>query len=174
MRQRRRRRTVSFKTIPFWASFFFNEQCMKRCCLISKKMTPKCVNFQISLQFFICSIKSSIAILILRRSSIAFLPKSDVSPKVGRLFHFGIWSWIYAIWPSIDQQTFNFFNLTPDSDNSSPSIYAFFFQFSPWFRNWQSNFNIYIIKPLIWPNQLLKIINWLLNFNLFQLKPKLT
>jgi hypothetical protein len=76
---------------------FFNEQCMKRCYLILKKMTPKCVNFQMSLQFFICSIKSSIAILILRRSSIAFLPKSDVSPKVGRLFHFGIWSRIYAI-----------------------------------------------------------------------------
>jgi hypothetical protein len=146
---------------------------MKRCYLISKKMTPKCVNFQMSLQFFICSIKSSIAILILRRSSIAFLPKSDVSPKVGRLFHFGIWSRIYAIWHSIDQQTFNFFNLTPDSDNSSPSIYTFFSSLV-WFRNWQSNFNIYVIKPLIWPNQLLKIINWPLNFNLFQLKPKLT
>jgi hypothetical protein len=40
--------------------------------------------------------------------------------------------------------------------------------------NWPSDFNIYAIKFLIWPNQLLKIIFRPQNFNFFQLKPKLT
>ena len=40
--------------------------------------------------------------------------------------------------------------------------------------NWPPDFNMYAIKPLIWPNQLLKIIIWPQNFNFFQLKPKLT
>jgi hypothetical protein len=40
--------------------------------------------------------------------------------------------------------------------------------------NWSSNFNIYVIKPPNWPNQLSKIIIWPKNFNFFQLKPKLT
>ena len=57
-----------------------------------RKKTPKCVNFRISHSFLICSIKSSIAILILRISSIMSLPKSDVSSKVGHFFSFGHWS----------------------------------------------------------------------------------
>ena len=44
-------------------------------------------------------------------------------PIVGRVFHFGPWSLIYAIWPSIDQQTFNFFNLTPDLTQSTLKNY---------------------------------------------------
>jgi len=141
---------------------------------------PKCFKFQISPQFVISSIKSSIAILILKINSIASLPNSNVDPDVGRLFHFSPWFWICAFWHSIDQQTFNFFNLASDSVNSSPSIYALilvwslvsdFFNQVP---NWPSNFNIYAIKPLIWPNQLLKMIIWSLNFSFFQLKPKLT
>ena len=40
--------------------------------------------------------------------------------------------------------------------------------------NWPSNFHIYTIKPLIWPDQLSKIVTWPQNFNFFQLKPKLT
>jgi hypothetical protein len=44
-------------------------------------------------------------------------------PIVGRVFHFGPWSLIYAIWPSIDQQTFNFFNLTPDLTKSTLKNY---------------------------------------------------
>ena len=47
----------------------------------------------------------------------------------------------------------NFFNQVPD---------------------WPSNFNTYAIKPLIWPDQLWKIVTWPYNFNFFQLKPKLT
>jgi hypothetical protein len=50
-----------------------------------------------SLQFVICSIKSSIAILILKINSIASLLNSIVSPEVGCLFHFSPWSLIYAI-----------------------------------------------------------------------------
>jgi len=50
--------------------------------------------------------------------------------------------------PSIDQQTFNFFNLVPDLVNFNPYIHA---PFSVWFLvldffnqvlNWLSNFNI--------------------------------
>jgi hypothetical protein len=57
-----------------------------------RKKAPKCVNFRISHSFLICSIKSPIAILILRISSIMSLPKSDVSSKVGHFFSFGHWS----------------------------------------------------------------------------------
>jgi hypothetical protein len=39
------------------------------------------------------------------------------------VFHFGPWSLIYAIWPSIDQQTFNFFNLAPDLTKSTLKNY---------------------------------------------------
>jgi hypothetical protein len=55
--------------------------------------------------------------------------------------------------------------------------------FGPWFwissiksllLNWPSNFNIYAIKPIIWPNQLSKITIWPRNFNFSQFKPKLT
>jgi len=58
---------------------------------ISKKMTPKHVNSQINPQFLTYSIKSSIAILILRINSIASLPNSNINPEVGRLFHFSPW-----------------------------------------------------------------------------------
>jgi len=62
-----------------------------------------------------------------------------------------------------------------DSDNFSSSIYVSFLVWSlilDFFNQilkWPSNFNIYAIKPLIWPNQLLKIIFWPLNFNFFKL-----
>ena len=56
----------------------------------------------------------------------ASLPNSNVSLEVGHLCHFDPWFWICAFWLSIDQQTFNFFNLTPDSVNSSPSTYMHF------------------------------------------------
>jgi hypothetical protein len=72
----------------------------------------------------ICSIKSLIAILILRINSITSLPNSIAGLEVGRIFQFGPWSQIYVIGPSIDQQTFNFFNLALDSINSKPSIYT--------------------------------------------------
>jgi hypothetical protein len=78
-------------------------------------------------------------------------------------------------WPSTDQQTFNFFNLVPDSDNFNSSIYVSFlvwsliFDFFNQILKWPSNFNIYTIKLLIWSNQLLKIIFWPLNFNFFKL-----
>jgi hypothetical protein len=48
-------------------------------------------------QFVICSIKSSIAILILKINSIASLSNSIFGPEVGRLFHFSSWSLIYTI-----------------------------------------------------------------------------
>jgi hypothetical protein len=47
---------------------------------------------QISPQFVICSIKSSIAILILKINSIASLPNSIAGLEVGRLFQIGLWS----------------------------------------------------------------------------------
>jgi hypothetical protein len=112
--------------------------------------------------------------------SILPMKNFNLNPRFRRIFPFGPWFWIYAIWPLIDQQTFNFFNLTPDLVNSSPFIYApfpiwslvlNFFNQAP---NWPSNFNIYSIKPLIWPNQLSKIVLWPQNLNFFQLKPKLT
>jgi hypothetical protein len=52
---------------------------------------------QISPQFVICSIKSSIAILILKINSIASLPNSIVGLEVGRLFQIGLWSRISTI-----------------------------------------------------------------------------
>jgi hypothetical protein len=54
-------------------------------------MAPKHVNFQISPQFVFYSIKSSIAILILRINSIASLPNSIVGLEVGHPFHFSPW-----------------------------------------------------------------------------------
>jgi hypothetical protein len=76
-------------------------------------MVPKNVYFQISSQFSIYSIKSTIVILILRIDLIASLLNSNVNPEVDRLFHFDPWFWIYAFWPLIDQQTFNFFQFGP-------------------------------------------------------------
>jgi hypothetical protein len=48
-----------------------------------RKRQKKCVKVQISLQFVICSIKSSIAILILNINSIASLPNLILGPEVG-------------------------------------------------------------------------------------------
>jgi ATP-dependent Zn protease len=76
-------------------AFFFYEQYMKRrwfeqnTLFLLKENGAKKVNFQISHQFVIYSIKSSIVIFILRIISIAFLLNSNVSPDVGCLFHFG-------------------------------------------------------------------------------------
>jgi hypothetical protein len=74
----------------------------------------------------ICLIKSLIAILILRNNSITSQPNSIAGPKVGRLFQFFPWSRIDSTGPLIDNQTFNLFNLAPDSVNSKPSIYVSF------------------------------------------------
>jgi hypothetical protein len=52
----------------------------------------KCVRVHIGPQFVICSIASSIAILIVKINSITSLPNSNSGPEVGRLFHFGPWS----------------------------------------------------------------------------------
>jgi hypothetical protein len=67
-------------------------------CAISfkRKRKQKRVKVQISLQFMICSIKSSIAILILKINSIASLSNSIVSPEVVRHFQIGPWSLIYV------------------------------------------------------------------------------
>ena len=136
--------------------------------------------FKISPQFLVCSIKSSIEILILRINSIASLPNPNVSPEVNRLFHFGLWFWIYVFWLSVNQQTSNFFNLAYNSVNFNPYIYT---PFPVWFLildffnqvpNCPSNLNIYAIKPLIWPNKFQKNIFWPQDLNFFQLKPKLT
>jgi hypothetical protein len=101
---------VPFKRAPFAFFFLFLFQTHetasfwpKRAVSFKRKLAPKRVIFQISPQFMIYSIKSSIAILILKIKSITSLPNSIVDPEVGRLFHFGPWSLIYAIWPSIDQ-----------------------------------------------------------------------
>jgi len=90
--------------------FFFNEQCMKwrrfgqnNAILFKWKRCQTYVKIQISLQFVICSIKSSIAILILKINSIASLPDLIVGLEVGRLFQIGHWSQISVIWPSIEQ-----------------------------------------------------------------------
>jgi hypothetical protein len=89
-------------------------------------MAPKHVTFQISPQFVIYSIKSSIAILFSRINSIASLPNSNVSPEVGRLFHFGSSSWIYAISPLMNHQTFNLFQFGFEfSSNGSLEFDAF-------------------------------------------------
>jgi hypothetical protein len=54
--------------------------------------------------------------------------------------------------------TFNFFNLTPDLINFSPyiqtlfSVWSLVLNFFNQVPNCPSNFNIYTIKPLIWPN----------------------
>jgi hypothetical protein len=91
-------------TVCFFLSFFspvkMHEMtlfCPKRVVSFKWKLAPKYVRFQISPQFVICSIKSSIAILILKIRSIASLSNSIVDPEVGRLFHFSLWSLIYAI-----------------------------------------------------------------------------
>jgi hypothetical protein len=76
------------KTTPFWT---------KRMISFKRKWCQKHVRVQISPQFVICSIKSLIAILILKINSIASLPNSIVSPEVGQHFRFSSWSLIYAI-----------------------------------------------------------------------------
>jgi hypothetical protein len=89
----RRRPTLPLKMTLFW--HFFYEQYMKQCwfeqnaLFLLKENGAKKVNFQISHQFVIYSIKSSIVIFILRINSIAFFLNSNVSPDVGCLFHFG-------------------------------------------------------------------------------------
>jgi hypothetical protein len=65
---------------PFWT---------KHVVSFKSKWRQKRVRVQISPQFVICSIKSSIAILILKINSIASLPKSIAGLEVGRLFQIG-------------------------------------------------------------------------------------
>jgi hypothetical protein len=98
--------------------------CTQHVVSIKRKRLQKSYNFQINPQLLICSIQSSIEILILRINSITSLPNSNASPKVGRLFHFSPWFWICVFWPTLDQQTSNFFNLALDSVNSNPYIYT--------------------------------------------------
>jgi len=50
----------------------------------------------------ICSIESSITILIVKINSITSLPNLIVDPEVDRIFQIGPWSQIYAIEPLID------------------------------------------------------------------------
>jgi hypothetical protein len=108
------------------------------------------------------------------------LPSSIVNPKVDRMFHFILWLWNCAFWPSIEKQTSNFLNFPYNLINVNPCIHA---SFSVWslvldffnqVPNCPSNFNIYVIKPLIRPNYLFKIVIQPLNFNFFKLKPKMT
>jgi len=152
----------AIKTTSFVALFFLMNSgngvvSNKTRCFILKEKGAKKFCFQIS-QFSSCSIKPSIEILILRINSIASLLNSNVRLEVGRLFHFGLSFWICAFWPLIDQQTSKFFNLAPDSINFSPYIRASFpiwslvLDFFNQVSNCPSNFNIYAIKPLIWPN----------------------
>jgi hypothetical protein len=63
----------------------------------------KYVRVHIGPQFVICSIASSITILIVKINSITSLPNSIAGLEVGRLFQIDHWSWISAIWPSIEQ-----------------------------------------------------------------------
>ena len=87
---------------PFWFTVYETTSFFTKCVIsFKKKWHQKHVKVQIGPYFVICSIKSSIAILILRTNSTASSPKSDVSPKVGRSFHVDPWSWIYAIGPSL-------------------------------------------------------------------------
>jgi hypothetical protein len=82
------------ETVSFWA---------KRVILFKWKWRQTYVKVQISPQFWICSIESSIVILILKINSIASLPNSIVGLEVDLLFQIGPWSRISAIWPSINQ-----------------------------------------------------------------------
>jgi hypothetical protein len=68
----------------------------KRAVSFKRKGKQKRVKVQINLQFVICSIKSSIAILILKINSIASLPNSIVGLEVVRHFQLGPWYMIYA------------------------------------------------------------------------------
>jgi hypothetical protein len=81
------------ETTLFWA---------KRTVSFKWKQRQTYVKVQISPQFVICSIESSIAILILKINSIASLLNSIVSLEVGRFFQIDPWSQICAIWPSIE------------------------------------------------------------------------
>jgi hypothetical protein len=82
-----------YETTLFWA---------KRAVLFKWKRRQTYVKVQISPQFMICSIESSIAILILKINSIASLSNSIAGLKVGRFFQIDPWSQICAIWPSIE------------------------------------------------------------------------
>jgi len=73
---------------PFWT---------KHAVSFKRKRRQKRVKVQINLQFVICSIKSSIAILILNINSIASLPNLILGPEVGCLFQIDLWYLIYAI-----------------------------------------------------------------------------
>jgi hypothetical protein len=76
------------ETTPFW---------IKRVVSLKLKRRQTYVKVQISPQYAICSIESSIAILILKINSIISLPNSLASPQVGCLFQIGPWSRISAI-----------------------------------------------------------------------------
>jgi hypothetical protein len=71
---------------------------MKRCRFghnVPFHLNEKAAKFfrvQIGPQFVICSIASSIAILIVKINSITSLPNSNSGPEVGCLFHFDPWS----------------------------------------------------------------------------------
>jgi len=83
---------------------------------------------------------------------------SIAKPKVYNLFQLDPWFFIYENWPLINKQTFNLLNFTPGLINLDPYINVpslvwplaldLFNQVS----NCSPNFNIYSIKPLIWPN----------------------
>jgi hypothetical protein len=69
------------ETAPFWT---------KCAILFKRKRRQNRVRVHIGPQFVICSIESSIAILIVKINSIASMPNSVAGPEVGRLFHIGL------------------------------------------------------------------------------------
>ena len=81
---------------PF--SSFFNEQCMKRrrfgqnASFHFNEKAAKCIRVHIGPQFVICSMASSIAIVIVKINSITSLPNSIAGLEVGRLFQIDPWS----------------------------------------------------------------------------------
>jgi hypothetical protein len=77
---------------------FFDEQCMKRrrfgqnASFHFNEKAAKCIRVHIGPQFVICSMASSIAIVIVKINSITSLPNSIAGLEVGRLFQIDPWS----------------------------------------------------------------------------------
>jgi hypothetical protein len=99
--------------------------------------------------------------------------------KMNSILQFSPWICdLFLSTPLIGFKLLILFNFTCEELQFKPQISAHFFLWSlvldlcNQVPNWPSNFNIYSIKPLIWPNQLSKIILWPHNLN--QLKLKLT
>ena len=119
---------------PFWFTVYETTSFFTKCVIsFKKKWHQKHVKVQIGPYFVICSIKSSIAILILRTNSTASSPKSDVSPKVGRSFHVDPWSWIYAIGPSLINKLL-ISSIQSLIQSILAPLFTCHFQFGSWFQ----------------------------------------